>query len=112
MVVAFVLSIGIMLLYVGINNYWPYLKDYFDGLTIAGFLFVLFGGLVLVSGFGAFYIFSYYPKRKKKENGYKETYTDYAERRRGGEKTTRINSIAYFLIGLFDIIISVIGLFL
>ncbi len=99
-----------MLLYAGIQNGWDFFESYINGLTIAGFLMIFFGGLVLVSGFGTFYIFSYYPRRHKKENGYKETYSEYSERRKSGEKITRENSIAYFIVGLVDLLASLIAL--
>ena len=53
-------------------NVWVMPEYYRDGLFIAGMIVVFMGALAVVASFGIFDIFSYYPGRKKKENGYGE----------------------------------------
>ncbi len=90
-------------------NTWVVPAYYRDGLFIAGMVVVFFGGLAIVSNFGIFDIFSFYPGRKKKEDGKKENYGDYVQRKkleRSSEKN--LYFLPYFIIGGLLLIASLI----
>ena len=92
------------------TNIWAYLSSYRDGATIAGFVLVFFGLLLVIGHFGAFDIFSYYLLRKKKENGKKEIYSEYVERRRMEKGHLNLFFLPYLIVGSLFILFSVIAL--
>ena len=93
-------------------NVWVMPEYYRDGLFIAGMIVVFMGALAVVASFGIFDIFSYYPGRKKKENGYKENYGDYVNRKKL-ERSSNKNPfyLSYFIIGALFLISSLVLLF-
>lgn len=93
-------------------NVWVMPEYYRDGLFIAGMIVVFMGALAVVASFGIFDIFSYYPGRKKKENGYKENYGDYVNRKKL-ERSSNKNPfyLSYFIIGALFLITSLVLLF-
>ena len=81
-------------------NVWTRPEYYRDGLFIAGMVVVFVGGLAIVSNFGIFDIFSYYPGRKKKEDGKKENFGDYVERKKAERSSDRnLFFLPYFIVG-------------
>ena len=90
-------------------NPWVIPYFYRDSLFIAGMVVVFSGGLAIVSNFGVFDIFSFYPRRKKKEDGKKENYGDYVERRRAERSSDKnLYFLPYFIIGTLFLIASLI----
>ncbi len=93
-------------------NVWILPEYYRDGLFIAGMIVIFMGALAVVANFGIFDIFAYYPARKKKENGKKENFGDYVERKRL-ERSSNKNPfyLPYFIVGALFLIASLILLF-
>ena len=89
---------------------WDKLEYYRDGAFIAGMVLVFVGGLAIVGKAGIFDIFSYYPGRKKKENGLKENYGEYVERKRFERASKNMFYLSYFYIAMIFIVFSVITL--
>lgn len=108
LVVTFILSVAIMVVYNFTAGSWAQAISYANGAFIAGFVWVAFGGLFIVEGFGGFDIFVYYPRRKRDINGHAETLYEYSERRKVERKKGQFGFIAYFLQGLIFILISLI----
>ena len=89
---------------------WNKLEYYRDGSFIAGMILLFVGGLAIVGKMGIFDIFSYYPGRKKKENGYKENYGEYVERKRYERSTRHMYYLSYFYISALFLVFSIITL--
>ena len=90
-------------------NTWTNPAYYRDGLFLSGMILIFFGGLAICSYFGIFDIFSFYPGRKKKEDGKKENYGDYVERKkleRSSDKS--LFFLPYFIVGGLMLIASLI----
>ena len=104
MIVAFVIGLILMVIYnvsyqYGYNvNSWAGLSYYRDGAFIAGAVLFFVGLLVLLAGFGSFDIFSFYFARKVKEDGKKENYTEYVERKRETRSKFNFSFLSYLLI--------------
>ena len=116
LIVAFFVGLTLMALYnlsYALGGYpsWTNLEYYRDGSFIAGMMLFFVGILVILAHFGAFDIFSFYPLRKRKENGYKENYGDYVERKTKERGKLSLSFLSYFIIALVFIIFSVILLF-
>lgn len=94
------------------KNAWNELTSYRDGLSIAGMFLLFFAALSLVSNLGAFNIFSYYPGRKRKENGMKETYAEYTNRKTEQSKKNRLFFLVYVVVGIIYLIPAIILLFI
>ena len=90
---------------------WTHLEYYRDGAFIAGMVILFIGLLVIIYHFGLFDIFAFYPARKKKENGYKENFGDYVERKRKERGHLSLSFLAYILISIIYIAFSIILLF-
>ena len=93
------------------TNTWNQLCYYRDGTFIAGMVLVCIGGLTVVGQFGIFDIFSYYPGRKKKEDGHKENYGEYVERKRMERSHSNLFFLSYFIIGSIYLIFSIVCYF-
>ncbi len=117
--IRFVVSIGIGIIMICIYNFGhqislkinPWVLPYFyrDSLFIAGMVVVLTGGLSIMSNFGVFDIFSFYPGRKKKEDGKKENYGDYVERKKAERSSEKnLYFLPYFIVGALFLIASLI----
>lgn len=90
-------------------NPWVLAYYYRDSLFLAGMVVVFVGGLAIVANFGIFDIFSYYPGRKKKENGKKENYGDYVERKKLERSADRnLYFLPYFIVGSIFLVASLI----
>ena len=87
---------------------WDKLINYINGSFIAGAIISLVSILILLSSFGSFNLFSYYFRRKKKENGYKENYYEYTERVAKSQSSYRFVFLPYLIIGLVFIAVSLI----
>lgn len=92
-------------------NPWNKLYCYRDGAFLAGMILVGVGGLAIVGKLGVFDIFSYYPGRKKKENGYKENYGEYVQRKRIERGKRSMYYLSYFYIAAIYLFFSIIALF-
>lgn len=118
MVAATIFGAVIMIIYVALQSNvilpetnqpvypWDKLIHYVNGLFIAGALIAFVSLLILLSSFGSFNIFSFYLRRKKKENGFKENYYEYSERVEKTHSSYRFIFIPYLLVGLVFIAIA------
>ena len=90
-------------------NTWIDPVYYRDGTFLAGMIVVFIGGLAIVANFGIFDMFAFYFRRKKRENGKKENYGEYVERR-NVERSSRkdLFFLSYFIVGALFLITSVI----
>ena len=86
------------------------LSSYRDGATIGGFALIFFGLLLVLNHFGAFDIFNYFFQRKKKEDGSKEIYSEFVERKRIEKGRLNLSFLPYLIIGCLYILFSVIAL--
>ena len=91
-------------------NAWAMLASYRDGATIAGFVLIFFGLLLVLSHFGAFDIFNFLLGRKKKEDGTKEKYFEYVERKRIEKGHLNLFFLPYLIVGSLYLLFSVIAL--
>ena len=90
-------------------NPWGLAYYYRDSFFLAGMVVVSAGGLAICANFGIFDIFSYYPGRKKKENGKKENYGDYVQRKQLERSSDRnLYFLPYFIVGSIFLIVSLI----
>lgn len=87
---------------------WDKLINYVNGAFISGVLISLVSILILLSSYGTFNIFTFYMKRKKKENGYKESYYEYNERVEESQSSYRFIFLPYLIIGLVYIVTALI----
>lgn len=118
MIIASLIGVALMLLYIVFQNEsttknaFSDISYYRDGAAITAAVLFFIGLLVLVGHFGTFDIFSFYPGRKKKENGYKENYGDYVERKRIERGRLNTAFLAYifiaFLFFMFSLIVYLI----
>jgi hypothetical protein len=93
-------------------NAWANLSYYRDGAFIAGMVIFFIGLLAIISQFGAFDIFSFYAGRKRKEDGTKENYTEYVERKRESRTHFNLGFLSYFIISTCFLIFSFVIYFL
>ena len=91
-------------------NAWVMLSSYRDGATIAGFSLIFFGLLLILGHFGAFDIFNFYFRRKKKEDGSKENYGEYVERKKMEKGRLNLYFLPYLIVGALFLLFSVIAL--
>ena len=91
-------------------NIWVLLSSYRDGATIAGFVLFFFGLLLILSHFGAFDIFNFFFQRKKKEDGKKEIYSEYVERKRMEKGHLNLFFLPYLIVGSLYLLFSVIAI--
>ena len=91
---------------------WSSLEYYRDGSFIAGMVVFFIGCLAVIAHFGFFDIFSFYPGRKRKENGYKENYGDYVERKKKERGKLSLSFLSYIIIALVYLTFSLILLFI
>ena len=105
MIIAFAIGAVLMVIYnlsyqsTGADS-WGKLEYYRDGSFIAAMSLFFVGMLSLLSQFGAFDIFSYYPGRKVKENGKKENFGDYVQRKNLTRGHLKFYFLSYILIAL------------
>ena len=117
MVIAFVLGLLLMVLYnasqasIGANS-WGQLSYYRDGAFIAGAALFFIGLLSLVAGWGAFDSFSFFISRKKKEDGSKENYGEYVNRKKEDRAKINLSFLSYIIIALVYVIFSLITFFI
>ena len=116
MVVSFV--IGLILMAIYNSSYaatgapsWSSLEYYRDGSFIAAAAITFIAILSVLSFFGAFDIFSYYPGRKRKEDGKKENYGEYVERKNMERGKFDLSFLSYILIALVYATFSLILFF-
>ena len=114
--VAFILGIAIMIIYMFLQTLqisestgqalypWDKLFYYQNGFFISAVVLFGIGILAIVGNFGAFNIFSYYFRRKKKENGYKENYYEYSERKRLEASSRKLIFLPYFILATIYLI--------
>lgn len=117
LLVSFLIGLTIMALYnlsyssSGVVT-WAHLEYYRDGSFIAAMVIFFIGLLAVISFFGLFDIFSFYPKRKKKENGSKENFGDYVERKKKERGSFSLSFLSYILIALVYMTFSLVLFFL
>ena len=87
-------------------NSWGELSYYRDGAFIAGMVLFFVGLLTIVSQFGTFDIFSFYAGRKRKDDGTKENYTEYVERKNENRSKFNFAFLSYFIIATCFLIFS------
>lgn len=112
LIVAFVIGVTISILNVASYNGWTTINCYKDGLFLGAFVCVLLAFLSILSNFGTFDIFSFFPGRKRTSEGRKESYPEYAERKKGERDTSKYGFIMYFVVALFLCICACICLML
>ena len=93
------------------ENSWGNLEYYRDGSFIAGMVLLFIGLLVVISNFGAFDIFSFYPSRKRKDDGKKENYGEYVQRKNEQRSHFQFTFLAYFIVAFIYLIFSIICYF-
>ncbi len=108
--ITYIVSISIFvilsLLYLIINGF-NYFVNYIDAFTIAGFVDIFVGGLVLVTKLGAFNTFGYgIAKIFGNRKGYEDLY-DYNERKTAAHKGS-YSFAMYIFVGIIGLLISVI----
>ena len=116
MLVSFGIGLALMILYnisyaVRGANSWGSLEYYRDGSFIAGMALFFVGLLALISHTGFFDIFSFYPRRKRKEDGTKENYTEYVERKTIERGKLTLSFLSYIFIALLYVIFSLVLFF-
>ena len=92
-------------------NSWGQLEYYRDGSFIAFMILLSVGLLALISQTGFFDIFSFYPRRKKKEDGTKENFGDYVQRRNQERGKLNLSFLSYIIIALMYAIFSLVLFF-
>lgn len=117
LLVAFLIGLTIMALYNWSYSFtgqpvWQRLEYYRDGSFIAAMVILFIGVLAVIGHFGLFDIFSFYARRKRKENGYKENFGDYVERRTKERGRLNLSFLSYILIALAYMTFSLILFFL
>lgn len=105
-IVSVCLFLIVTIIYLGVNGF-RLLINYVNAFTIAGFVDIFIGGLILVTKLGAFNTIGYgfariLGNRKKYEDLY-----DYNERKSSSYRGS-YSFLIFFFIGLIGIIISVI----
>ena len=98
-----ILAIAILVTYLSLKGF-DIILNYMNGFFISGFALICFGGLSLLSYFGAYDFFSYAFYRKKAS----EHYLDYVARKETKRKGDNLSCGPHFGIGLFFVIISLI----
>ena len=116
LLVSFLIGIILMVLYNVINKgvdapSWSRLEYYRDGSFIAAMALFFIGLLALISQFGFFDIFSFFAGRKRKEDGKKENFGEYVERKNLTRGHIRLYFLSYILIALIYAIFSLICYF-
>lgn len=116
MVAAFFVGLTMMAIYnmsYAFGGYpaWTGLEYYRDGSFVAGMILFFVGLLVVIAHFGTFDIFAFYPTRKRKENGHKENFGDYVQRRNKERGRLTLSFLSYILIALIFIAFSLILFF-
>ena len=91
-------------------NIWVLLSSYRDGATIGGFVLFFFGLLLILGHFGAFDIFNFFFGRKKKEDGTREIYSEYVERKRMEKGHLNLSFLPYLIVGSLYLLFSVIAI--
>ncbi len=113
LIVAFIVGLILMTIYNVSNaaagaNSWGKLEYYRDGSFLAGMALFFFGLLVLVASLGAFDIFSFFTRRKKKDDGHKETYAEYVQRKNQERVKINFSFLSYIIVALAYILASLI----
>ena len=116
MLIAFAVGLGLMAIYNSVyagqgQPSWTNLRFYRDGSFIAGMTILFVGLLAVVANFGFFDIFSFYPGRKKKEDGKKENYTEYVERKNIERGKFNLFFLSYIIIALVYFTFSLVLFF-
>lgn len=117
MLVAFAIGLIFMTIYnasyasTGVNS-WRQLEYYRDGSFISFMIIVSLSLLTLISQTGFFDIFSFYPSRKKKEDGTKENYSEYVQRRNEERGKINLSFLSYIIIALVYAIFSLVLYFM
>ena len=112
LVASFVFGAAVMVIFVAIKQNWSVVINYVNGLFLAGFLLFAFGVLIILTGFGSFNMFTFYFNRKKKDNGYKENYYEYTQRKEIERSKYKKIFLPYLIIGTLYILISVVLYFI
>ncbi len=105
MLISFLIGLTLMAIYnfsyqsTGANS-WGKLEYYRDGSFIAAMALLFVGLLSIVSHFGVFDIFSFLPGRKVKDDGKKENYSEYVERKNLARGHLKLHFLSYILIAL------------
>lgn len=97
----------VLVLLRGYNN----IVSYCDAAFVVGFVFVSVGIISLLSSAGAFDTFGYsinaLARKKEQAKQYDDLY-DYVEKKKEKRKGNKYNSVPYFVVGIFWIIISLV----
>ena len=117
LLVAFLIGLTVMALYnlsYSTSGYfvWDKLEYYRDGSVIAAMVILFIGLLAVIAHFGLFDIFAFYARRKRKENGYKENFGDYVDRRTKERGRLNLSFLSYILIALVYMTVSLIVFFI
>ena len=104
----FVIGITVAILDIASVKGWAEANCYKNGLLLGAVVCVLVGVLSILGNLGSFNIFSYYPGRKT-INGYKESYTQYIERKRAERVTSKYAFIVYLIDSLIMICFAIIS---
>ncbi len=107
LLVALGIAIILFLIYMFVNG-WSYKVNYMNATFVAGASLFFIGCLSLLANFGAFNIFSYLPMRRRKENGSRETYSEYNNRVEDTHKKDRFICVPYFEVGIIFLVVSLI----
>ena len=116
MLVSFLVGLVLMVIFNAVyanegQPSWTNLNFYRDGSFIAAMSIFFIGLLGAVSNFGFFDIFSYYPGRKKKDDGKKENYGEYVERKNLERGKFNLFFLSYIIIALVYAIFSLVLFF-
>lgn len=98
--------------YCAIMNSWTVIIGYCNGFFIAAFTLISIGLLAVLNLFGAFDIFSFYPGRKKKEDGTKESLYDYSTRKKEERGKFKLVFVPYISLGSVYLLVSLVLYFL
>ena len=116
MLISFLVGLGLMAIYNAVyasqgQPTWTNLHFYRDGSFIAAMSILFIGLLALVSKTGFFDIFSFYPGRKVKEDGKKENFSEYVERKNLSRGKFDPFFLSYIIIALVYLTFSLILFF-
>ena len=106
--VALIIGVIPVVVFNAVNNTWQLAIGYCNGLFISAFLLIAISGLVALSLFGAFDIFSFYFDRRRKEDGTKENLYDYSARKKENRWKAKFAFLPYLIIGSLYLIASLI----
>lgn len=108
LIISFVLGIGIFITYLAVKDGWTHIVCYLDAAFIAAALDLAIGLLSFFGNIGTFNIFSFMVLRKTKDNGYKEDFYEYGERKKLERAKDKTFFMPYIFTGLLFLIASFI----